>query len=63
MRFADNHLKGETMPKMYICAMLAHAEFVLQETRKQVRQGLACNSHEAEERRDYWWAAYRASKA
>jgi len=51
------------MPKMYICAMLAHAEFVLQETRKQVRQGLACNSHEAEERRDYWWAAYRASKA
>ena len=47
------------MPKMYICAMLAHAEFVLQETRKQ---GLAGNSYEAEKCRDYWWAAYRASK-
>lgn len=50
------------MPKMYICAMLAHAEFVLQETRKQVKQGLAGNSHEAEKCRDFWWGIYRASK-
>ena len=50
------------MPKMYICAMLAHAEFVLQQVCKQVKQGLAGNSYEAEKCRDYWWAAYRASK-
>ena len=50
------------MPKMYICTMLARAEYELQQTRKQVKQGLAGNSYEAEKRRDYWWAAYRASK-